>query len=73
MEVEKESNPPNLDDQEFVESLESVIAPVGANEKPQELVVSTADMKGKERMDKLFRAMAETGASDLHCRCPCRR
>ena len=64
--AEANSALPKLDNEDIAKSLKSVVAPPAA-EKPQPVhVVSTVNLKGKARMDKLFRAMAETGASDLH-------
>ena len=56
---------PKLDNDEIVKSLKSVVAPKIAVEEPKP-IVSTVNLKGKARMEKLFRTMAETGASDLH-------
>ena len=59
---------PMMGDDELRQSLQSVTAPQTAmiNEKPPAAVISTSNLRGKERMDKLFYAMAEVGASDLH-------
>jgi len=65
--AEAVSAPPKLDNEEIFNSLKSVVAPSLNAEKPQQAaVISTVNLKGKARMDELFRAMAETGASDLH-------
>lgn len=56
---------PMLDNEAIKKSLQSVVAPMSA-EKPAATVISTANLRGRARMDKLFRAMAEMGASDLH-------
>ena len=64
--AESISPAPKLDDKEIVRSLNSVVVPNSTDEKTPAAMMSTAHLKGKKRMDELFRLMAETGASDLH-------
>ncbi len=58
---------PKLDNEDLLKSLKSVSVPTITPEYSEAVVVvSTSNLRGKARMDKLFRAMSELGASDLH-------
>ncbi len=65
-EVKAHSGAAQLVQTDILKSLQSVTAPPVAAEQSAAAVVSTSNLRGRARMDKLFHAMAEIGASDLH-------